>query len=649
MNLFLEDEIAAAYLSNKKDMDAFCRGFRTIYIVNDGSTFGWMLAAALKHPKIKHQLFVVQKEPVNEVAQEIMDKYELQVLPALDEETMPPYENPSAFFFCCDLSKEAAAKRAQWSESLKYTLALSTRHAKSRFIFIPLLPELQKLPDPVQAMAEVEFSLWIRNFPADTPEGVLSHLEQIIGDQMRERDTNWSIREIRIASLFGPGLSEPATMPLSEMLRSAKETRKIHIHENPGIYSYTYVRSAIKGIMRVARSGRNGHAYNCAAFRRSIHDIAYAVSHEMLENCVTLIMEEETQPAEYHCFSTTKIKKLRYQQVISSFYEAIYRTCGYLADLDEYPTKRLLPIYDGKLPILKQLEIEMVSEIDRICRKYGIKYFLAGGSLLGAIRHKGFIPWDDDLDVAMLREDYEKFFQVCPKELPEKYEYVSYRTCPNTHYAFDKIRLRNTYFSTNFSEHFQDIENGVFLDILIYDKTSDDPKKQYKQLRKLKMYGRALNIRWWNSPRKNVHYRLSKILLPFMRKLPFEWYHNRFEKTAQKYRNADTHYLIDTVGQNLMKGAFPAEWFDSVLYVPFENIELPVPAGYDGYLRHWYGEHYMELLPLSRRVSGHRFARVDMGEYVFSDGNLSSWHLDKRGELWTDFADIDREGEGSYE
>ena len=200
MNLFLEDEIAAAYLSNKKDMDAFCRGFRTIYIVNDGSTFGWMLAAALKHPKIKHQLFVVQKEPVNEVAQEIMDKYELQVLPALDEETMPPYENPSAFFFCCDLSKEAAAKRAQWSESLKYTLALSTRHAKSRFIFIPLLPELQKLPDPVQAMAEVEFSLWIRNFPADTPEGVLSHLEQIIGDQMRERDTNWSIREIRIAS-----------------------------------------------------------------------------------------------------------------------------------------------------------------------------------------------------------------------------------------------------------------------------------------------------------------------------------------------------------------------------------------------------------------------------------------------------------------
>lgn len=647
MNLFLEDEIAASYLKNKRDMEALCTDIPNIYVINHSGVFGWMLAAAFSHVKAPHSLTLVQKEDASEIEKQIAEKYQVQQ--ASPNQITNSWDKPGVYFFCCDLSRnDIVVQEKQWHEDLKQWASRSAECTQSRFLFVPLLPEIPEIPSPAQAIAEVEFSLWISTFGPQTPEGILFGLEQQLGDLVRKKKINCTVQEVRVISLFGPGLPEPATMPLSSMLRSAQEKDEITVGKRPGIYSYTYVRSAIKGMIRVLRAGRNGHIYHCASFRRGIHDIAYAVSHEIFGNRVRLVLEAETEEPQYHCFSTTKIKKIRYQQAVSCFYEAIFRTCGYLAEAADYPINRLLPIYDGKLPILKQLEIEMVSEIDRICKKYDIKYFLAGGSLLGAIRHHGFIPWDDDLDVAMLREDYEKFCKVCPEELPEKYEYVSYRTSPNTHYPFDKIRLKNTYFSTSFSEHFQDIENGVFLDILIYDKTSDDPAKQMKQLRKLKMFARALNVRWWDSPRKNVHYHISKILLPFMRCLPFEWYHKRFEKVAQKYRYADTHFLIDTVGQNLMKGAFPAEWFDDVVYVPFENIELPVPAGYDGYLRHWYGEHYMELLPLSMRLSGHQFARVDMGEYLWPESNQPSWAIDKRGELWTDYSEWGK-AEDSYE
>lgn len=74
--------------------------------------------------------------------------------------------------------------------------------------------------------------------------------------------------------------------------------------------------------------------------------------------------------------------------------------------------------YDGKLNDIQQILLGFLLEVDRICKKHNIKYFLGGGSLLGAVRHKGFIPWDDDADVMMLRKDYDRFLSVLPNELP---------------------------------------------------------------------------------------------------------------------------------------------------------------------------------------------------------------------------------------
>ena len=114
-----------------------------------------------------------------------------------------------------------------------------------------------------------------------------------------------------------------------------------------------------------------------------------------------------------------------------------------------YDTTDNVAFYDGKISQIQALELQILKEIDKICRENDIRYFLAGGTLLGAVRAGGFIPWDDDLDIGMLREDFEKFRKVCKGKLKGEFSY----SCGDTgaHYTIDKIRLDDTYFSTNFS------------------------------------------------------------------------------------------------------------------------------------------------------------------------------------------------------
>ena len=105
-----------------------------------------------------------------------------------------------------------------------------------------------------------------------------------------------------------------------------------------------------------------------------------------------------------------------------------------------------------------------------------------------------------------------------------------------------------------------------------------------------------------------------------MRRIPFSFFHWVFERLVRLYEHKkDAKYLIDGIGQNIKKGRFPKELLTEVEYVDFGDMKAPIPKGYDEYLRHFYGPHYMDLLPISKRASGHHLARIDLGGYLFTD------------------------------
>ncbi|MGX7303749.1 LicD family protein [Enterococcus columbae] len=122
---------------------------------------------------------------------------------------------------------------------------------------------------------------------------------------------------------------------------------------------------------------------------------------------------------------------------------------------------------DNKLRKLQLTELELLKEVDRICRKNNIDYSLYAGTLLGAVRHKGFIPWDDDADIAFRPKEYQKFFEACKNDLnTEKFFLQDYRTDPNYRWGYAKLRRKNSAFIRKGQEHMK-YQNGICIDLFV--------------------------------------------------------------------------------------------------------------------------------------------------------------------------------------
>ncbi len=263
-------------------------------------------------------------------------------------------------------------------------------------------------------------------------------------------------------------------------------------------------------------------------------------------------------------------------------------------------------ISEENLKKLHEVEVEILDEIVRICDKYNLDYYLVGGTLIGAIRHKGFIPWDDDLDISMPRADYEKFLEAAPLELDEKYYLENRKYNEKFHLPFTKIKKNNTEFRETFTSSL-DNHKGIFVDIFPLDNV----KKPYSKLTRIRSIIIKNTIQAVFVKLKLMKLRecrrpyLCALYQPFSIKTLYKF--QRYLMT--KDNKFKTDYLCNFCGQYAMyKETFKRELLETTL-VTFENKKYKTFKNYDAYLTHIYGD-YMQLPPKEQRVN-HSPSNID--------------------------------------
>ena len=244
------------------------------------------------------------------------------------------------------------------------------------------------------------------------------------------------------------------------------------------------------------------------------------------------------------------------------------------------------------------VELDILLEFDRLCKKHGLKYFLDSGTLLGAVRHKGFIPWDDDLDVIMSRDDYDKLLELSG-EFSEPYFLQTPYTSPGSFYSFIKIRNSNTS-AIDKVFLFSNFNLGIAIDIFALDKvTLEDYAENYSRIYDLiienSTYMRLTNPYFQDTQRVREY----KGGDPMKR-------HEEIHNIASMHRHEKTEYIAQTIGTvyGSEHELYRAEDFASAIEMEFEGFKFLVPVGYDHILTTIYGN-YMSFPPVEKRENWH--------------------------------------------
>lgn len=267
---------------------------------------------------------------------------------------------------------------------------------------------------------------------------------------------------------------------------------------------------------------------------------------------------------------------------------------------------------EKELLTIQRIELEMLLEIDRICTKNGISYELDGGTLLGAVRHKGYIPWDDDIDLRMLRKDYDKFCDACKTDLDtSKFFWQTYNTDPGYRFGYGKLVRKGTVFKRLHHEML-DYKKGVFLDIMPCDNLPD------QWLKKTIYNFECFVIRKISYSPIGAKYEpniILKLIYMLLSLLPKTIIQKGFDRLAYQYDDEKTE-MVRTTGWHDKKEArgYKRSWMDDVCELEFEGHMFPAPADWDGYLKQLYGSDYMTLPPESERIPKTFITQFSYGE-----------------------------------
>ncbi len=250
---------------------------------------------------------------------------------------------------------------------------------------------------------------------------------------------------------------------------------------------------------------------------------------------------------------------------------------------------------------LQNYGLDILKIVDEFCKKNNIKYSLGEGTLLGCIRHNGFIPWDDDIDIYMLREDFNKFVNSFKHD---DYRVEYFNTIPNYWLPFAKVRLlKETKFITpsivNILDH-----TGPRIDIFPLDNVIEQESiEQDKIFKKVKFWESILRNKVLpiNKKKKLILY----LAWPISKLFPYKYIVNKVNKYMTYYNNIDCKYVANTCGSyHIRKETFPRYYFEELINHQYEDTKLPVSKYYDEVLTKIYGN-YMELPKKEERFVKH--------------------------------------------
>ena len=279
------------------------------------------------------------------------------------------------------------------------------------------------------------------------------------------------------------------------------------------------------------------------------------------------------------------------------------------------------------------VELDLLSHLMQVCDKNGITFYADGGTILGAVRHKGFIPWDDDIDVMMLRKDYERLCEIAQDEFKHPYFFQTEYTDKGSLRGHAQLRnstttgiLRDEY------EYHPPYNQGIFIDIFPVDNVPDDDSSFDKMVKRAMKYMlKSRRIAQYEVGYKKPDSPIKAALKDFIRdsfkgmigKLDYEKYYRRYEEICKGCNDRQTERVAKLFKFPFEKKRrlWKREWFDNAVYLPFEMLEIPVPAGYKEILDTFYGDwHKYSIAPTTHSgvffdtdISYEEFYRLDKG------------------------------------
>lgn len=260
------------------------------------------------------------------------------------------------------------------------------------------------------------------------------------------------------------------------------------------------------------------------------------------------------------------------------------------------PKKEYL-ISDKELRQIQLIELEMLIEVDRICRKHLISYCISAGTLLGAVRHNGYIPWDDDADVAFMRDEYIRFREICKTDLDtQRFYFHDQESTEGYRWGYGKLRRKGTEF-IRLNQEAMPYEQGIFIDLMPYDHVPDNYLKRKIHALQCYLYRKS----FFATIGKHSSKRFEKIVFTLLDCINDQWLFTSYQSFVKKSNRKPTQRVrILTLPVPGNQNGYRTRWLKNIEPIVFEGIQLSGMQFYHEYLSYKYGD-YMQLPPLSSR------------------------------------------------